>query len=34
MCFAVDVEADVALGVDGCDDAVGDDLSGDEVEVG
>ena len=34
MCFAVDVEADVALGVDGSDDAVGDDLSGDEVEVG
>ena len=34
VCFAVDVEADVALGVDGSDDAVGDDLSGDEVEVG
>ena len=34
MGFAVDVDTDVAVGVDGDDDCVGDGLVGDEVEVG
>ena len=34
MGLPVAVEADVAVTVDGCDHGVGDDLSGDEVEVG
>ena len=33
MGFAVHVEAHFAVGADGCDDGVGDDLSADEVEV-
>ena len=33
MGFAVDVEADLAVGRHGCDDGVGDGLSGDEVQV-
>ena len=34
MGFAVDINTDVAVGVDGDDDCVGDGLVGDEVEVG
>ena len=34
MGFAVDVDTNVAVGVDGDDDCVGDGLVGDEVEVG